>query len=444
MNAPLHSPMRRGACPGLSAPMATGDGLLARLTPSGATIALAAFSGLCAAARRHGNGIVEVTSRGSIQVRGLTAASAGPFAAEVAALGIPAEEGIPVMPDPLSGLDETGLVDAGAIAGELRQALAASSLATKLSAKISVIVDGGGAMHLDDVAADIRLRAVRADNGVRFHVALGGTAASAVSIGAVAVGRAAECTVHLLERLAALPPQRMRNAVETAGAESFASALAGILEQGDRNSCDSGGRLPPPERGRVGVGVHLPSAFAARPAAEPVSVHAVRSGEVVGIALPFGHSDSKTLSLLIAEAGQAGTQGLRTAPGRALLFVGLPQGAASGLGARAASLGFIADPADPRRRVIACAGAPICASGEIPARALAPVVAQAVRAANVAGPVHVSGCAKGCAHQSPTPLTIIGRAGACDVHLNGNLVSSAKADALPDTRERLLPKEVSR
>jgi precorrin-3B synthase len=88
MNAPVPSPMRRGACPGLSAPMATGDGLLARLTPSGATIALSAFGGLCAAARRHGNGIVEVTSRGSIQVRGLTAASAGPFAAEAAALGI--------------------------------------------------------------------------------------------------------------------------------------------------------------------------------------------------------------------------------------------------------------------------------------------------------------------------------------------------------------------
>ena len=83
MNAPER--LRRGACPGLSAPMPTGDGLLARLTPVG-SIALDAFAGLCAAARAHGNGIVEVTSRGSIQVRGLRPETAPLFAAEVAAL----------------------------------------------------------------------------------------------------------------------------------------------------------------------------------------------------------------------------------------------------------------------------------------------------------------------------------------------------------------------
>ena len=315
----------------------------------------------------------------------------------------------------MSGLDETGLIDAGAIAGELRQALAASSLASKLSAKVSVIVDGGGALHLDDVVADVRLQAIRTDRGIRFHVALGGTASSAVHIGAVPTGRAAECTVRLLELLAPFSPQRMRNAVESSGAARFASALTGILEQA--------------------------TAPTGRPAAEPVGIHALRSGDVAGIALPFGHSDADALSRLIGEAERAGAKGLRTAPGRALLFVGLPQGAANGFAARAASLGFIADPADPRRRVIACAGAPICASGEIPARALAPAVAQAVRAANVTGPIHVSGCAKGCAHPAPAPLTVIGRAGACDIHMNGKLVSSAKADALASALERLLPKE---
>ena len=71
MTAAAPSYSRRGACPGLSTPMPTGDGLLARLMPTG-TMTLDAMAGLCAAARRYGNGTIEITSRGSIQVRGLT------------------------------------------------------------------------------------------------------------------------------------------------------------------------------------------------------------------------------------------------------------------------------------------------------------------------------------------------------------------------------------
>ena len=56
-------PERRGVCPGLSRPLPTGDGLLVRLMPTG-TIALDAFAALCAAAQRHGNGIIEITARG--------------------------------------------------------------------------------------------------------------------------------------------------------------------------------------------------------------------------------------------------------------------------------------------------------------------------------------------------------------------------------------------
>ena len=69
----MNAPLRRGACPGLSAPMPTGDGLLVRFVPADA-MPLDAFIALCAAARAHGNGIVEVTARGSLQVRGLTPA----------------------------------------------------------------------------------------------------------------------------------------------------------------------------------------------------------------------------------------------------------------------------------------------------------------------------------------------------------------------------------
>ena len=112
---------RRGACPALFTPMQTGDGLLARILPAEG-ITPAAFAAFCAAARRHGNGTIEVSARGSLQVRGLTVASAPRFADEVAALGI-AALGVPVLSDPLPD-DPAALIDAAALAANLRAAIA--------------------------------------------------------------------------------------------------------------------------------------------------------------------------------------------------------------------------------------------------------------------------------------------------------------------------------
>ena len=122
MSAPVRNisaiPPRRGVCPGLSQPLSTGDGLLVRITPAG-TIALDAFAALCAAARAHGNGIIEVTARGSIQVRGLSTQSAPRFADAIAALGIAADS-VPIVCNPLAGLDAAESFDPSAFAAALR------------------------------------------------------------------------------------------------------------------------------------------------------------------------------------------------------------------------------------------------------------------------------------------------------------------------------------
>jgi len=404
MNAPVDRSMRRGACPGLSKPMATGDGLLARLTPAGSTISLDAFADLCEAARTHGNGIIEITSRGSVQIRGLSAASAPLFAADVASLGIEASDGIPVVTDPLAGLAGTDIVDAHVLAASLRKALAAAPFASLLSAKVSVAIDGGTALHLDGLTADIRMRAI---DGRHLYVSLAGDAAIAIPLGAIPLERAVECVVRLFETLAATSPQsRIRDVLQRGGLNAFRSALADIIVDG--------------------------SAPAVRPAADPIGVHPLSSdNNALGVGLPFGHSDSETLLRLIAAARQAGAAGLRTSPDRALLLVGLSPDATRQLAAEASALGFIIDPADPRRKVVACAGAPICASGEIAARVIAHAIADAARSLPDGEIIHISGCAKGCAHPAPAPLAVFGRDGRCDVFDDGVLSCSVSAEALP-------------
>jgi precorrin-3B synthase len=396
--------------------MQTGDGLLVRLASSGATIGLDAAAALCAAARRHGNGIVEVTARGSIQIRGLTAASVPAFADTIAALDIDAGDGFPILTDPLAGIDAEQTIDAHRLAGQLRQRLAATSFTAMLGPKVSVAIDGGATLHLDAIRADIRLRAVSGFAG--WHVGLGGDAASATPLGAVAPADAAEIMMRLIETMAQHGPQaRARDVVRRFGAGALRSAIADLL-------IEASNPLP-------------------RPPSDPIGIHPLRDGCLgLGVGLAFGHADADALENLIEAAARAGASGLRTAPGRALLVIGPAADASPALTAQAESLGFITRRDDPRRNVVACAGAPICASAEIPARTLAPLILSAA-AGLLDGSltVHVSGCPKGCAHPGPAALTIVGSRDGCGLVVGGcardQPGASIAAAALPSGLARI-------
>ena len=112
---------------------------------------------------------------------------------------------------------------------------------------------------------------------------------------------------------------------------------------------------------------------------------------------------------------------MRAAPGRALMIVGLTQQAAASFVDAAEVLGFIVRADDPRRHVVACAGAPICASATIAARTLAPQIAAAA-APHLEGSfkIHISGCAKGCAHPAPAALTVVGTLSGCALIADGS------------------------
>ena len=423
MNARPPLPLRRGACPGLSAPMPTGDGLLVRLVPADA-MPLDAFTALCAAARHHGNGVMEVTARGSLQVRGLTPGSALLFASEVAALDIAAHDGVAVLAGPLR--DDPGeVIDAGGLAAQLRWAIAAADLA--LAPKVSVVVDGGGRLHLDALSADVRLRAVGSAESPRLLVALGallplpegGRVGEGVAgrtsgmcgesagplpnppprgggeswLGAIAPERAVDVVVGLLQALAAGGP---------------AARAAEVLSAGGLDAI------------RARFRIEAAAAPAPRPPAEMVGSHPLRDGSVaLGLALAFGHARADALAELARRAAAHGARLVRPAPDRTLMLMGVSPGAADGLAAAAEQLGFIVRAADPRRRIAACPGAPACMSGFIDARRFAAALAPQLAGLGGGIAVHVSGCAKGCAHPAPAPLTVVGTAHGCGIVRNG-------------------------
>ena len=126
--------MIRGWCPTVHAPMPSGDGLLVRVKPLGGRLPAPALAALAQAAARYGNGVVELTSRGNLQIRGVHAPAA--FAAAMVAAGL-------ADPDParearrnvtaLPGSDEALVADAEAVLSET----------PGLQPKVGVTVDGG-------------------------------------------------------------------------------------------------------------------------------------------------------------------------------------------------------------------------------------------------------------------------------------------------------------
>jgi precorrin-3B synthase len=134
---------------------------------------------------------------------------------------------------------------------------------------------------------------------------------------------------------------------------------------------------------------------------------------------------------------------LRAAPDRTLLAIGLTKQSAVDFVAAAEQFGFVTHANDPHRHVLACAGAPLCASAYLATREMAPLIGSAA-APFLAGDttIHISGCAKGCAHPIAATLTVVGASAGCALVADGSArdtpFASVPAKELPAAIERYL------
>jgi precorrin-3B synthase len=155
----------------------------------------------------------------------------------------------------------------------------------------------------------------------------------------------------------------------------------------------------------------------------------VRSGDQTALlaALPFGRCEAAVLDRAAAWSERFGCGEVRLSFTRGLLLPGIADSGIAALVAEVRETGLIVDSADPRLQVIACPGAPACAAASAPTQAHAALLAEALRPLLARGAtVHVSGCAKGCAHPGRADLTLVGGSPAYAV-----LAGGAPADATP-------------
>jgi precorrin-3B synthase len=143
----------------------------------------------------------------------------------------------------------------------------------------------------------------------------------------------------------------------------------------------------------IATGATLPGAL--RGEVEPVATAAATrpglypTGAVIGVA--FGQLPHSALTHLASCA-----PALRMTPWRMIL--------AEGMREMPGGEGLITEAYDPALRVIACSGAPRCREAHADTRALAATLAPHIAPD---ARLHVSGCAKGCAHSGPATLTLV-------------------------------------
>ena len=394
MNLPTPETMRRGWCPGTLRPMRTGDGWLVRLHPPRGTLAPAQLAFVGALATRHGNGQIEISGRGNLQLRGISETSHPALVAELLDAGLVDEatgDGPHrlVLASPLAGREAGELLDAATLAAAVENA---GRRVAGLPAKFSIVVDGGGALALDGFAADLRLSAVAAE-AVAFGLPGG------LWFGPVDPDSAPATAAMLLAGFAAEAGVRRG---EIRRMREFDAATLIALS--------------------AACGLSAMSTPTIRPPPDPVGIAAERNGRFAVLAsLPFGRSDAASLARFAGLAERFAVEDIRLSPWRGLGFCGVSRAAAEKLAAALAQEGLVLFPRDPRLPVSACAGAPACD------RAAAPTLADAETLSATLAPLlangltlHLSGCAKSCARQGAADLTLLAGEAGYDVILAGS------------------------
>jgi precorrin-3B synthase len=397
----IAAPQIQGWCPSAWQPMLTGDGYLMRLRFSCGIVSAEQAHAVAALAQHYGNGVIDLTRRANLQIRGVEEEKIAELQAELLAANLIAQyaegETPNVIASPLAGRDRDALIDIRPLVQELEQCLAADPRARDLPVKFCMLIEDGGRFSLRDVGADIAFEAYLANGNICFVARIGGEIVGSVEaeeVPATALAFAGAFTS--LRARNRRPLHRMQELVDDVG-------LPAIL-----SSCPSVGRIS-----TRSWGAHDNLDRRARPGDDAVGFV---DSNVLGIAAPFGSLKADQLALLADLAHRHAASELRLTPWRAILIPGIASGAIPRVAAECARAGFITDPADPLRHVEACAGAPACASASVQTRGVAAALAPLLRPHDT---LHVSGCTKRCASSTSASITLVGRDGCFDLIRNG-------------------------
>ena len=353
----------KGWCPSAYRPMMSGDGLLVRVKPRLGRLSTDQAVALAELAKRFGNGMIDLTSRANLQLRGVVESDLSNLLS--ALRGEHLVDGDPNR-EARRSIIATPQWRSGDITDRLGTALeAALNSFPDLPDKMGFALDTGPSALLRRVSADVRVE---------------GDGSGGLTL--VADGADAGCDVSE-DDVVAQVHELLNWFVDTGGRD--AGRMSRHLQY-----------------------VDLPKEWRTKelgPAGAPI-LPGDAHRTVLGV--PFGAMQAGDLSALLETATPSY---LQVTPWRGLILEGCGD---------ISHPAFVSGIDDPIMAVAACPGAPACEAASVDARELAQALAGRT------GDLHVSGCAKGCAHPRPADMVLVGRDGRFD------LVKAGKASDTPE------------
>lgn len=397
----------RDRCPGVLALHDAEDGGLARIRLPGGRISAGQLEAVAEAAEL-GSGLVELTARANLQVRGLPLAAVAELAALLGAAGLlpsaPHDRVRNILASPLAGRHPRSLAATDEIVAELDRGICADPALADLPGRFLFAIDDGSGLALGR-GADLTLLAVAPGGATPgFALRIAGTATTDPVPPAEAVATALRAARAFLELQAAHGGGAWRLREIAAGAEQVARRI-GVLTQRAAN---------------------IPRSVADGPRAPVVPGQGEQNdgGVAVTALAPLGRFDSEALGELASLVDAYGGD-LRISPWRTVTVVDVSRARAGGLAGALERLGLVVSAASGWTGLSSCAGLGFCV------KAHADVRAAAERRADVrdegAPAEHWSACERRCGEPPDAPIAVAAEGPGLTVRIDGRRRRAADA-----------------
>ncbi|MEV6867098.1 precorrin-3B synthase [Streptosporangium subroseum] len=392
---------RLDACPGALQIHAAADGGLARVRVPGGRLTASQLRELAGAASAYGSGVIELTSRANVQVRGLGEGTA--FANRMAAAGLlpsPTHERIRnVLASPLTGLDGGGLTDVTPLVAELDRRLCARPGLAALPGRFMFALDdgrgdvaglGADATILPTGPDEAAVILAGADSGLRVPLDAAVWALLAAAEDFLTELAAQEITAWRIGELDD-GPARIAARLRTRLAEGSPLPDHNLVRATARTHTHPGEDQPLLDHDPAQVTARTRISLTSAEPVDPLRLRPAGLGPVgvieqspaptgprvtLGVAVPLGRLTSAQAELLadVASLGE-----VRLTPWRGMVLPGLASDEVAGTAARLAEAGLVTDPASPWIGVTACTGRPGCAKSLADVQADAALAVTSVR-----------------------------------------------------------------